>query len=141
MDFNIVGSGDKNIEAVICEYASKLSNVNYLGPVNYNEKWQVYQRNDILLHPSYMDTFPSAILEALSYGLPVITTCEIDSPISNGGEGFLFQAGNLDQIIEKLNALRANPVLYHKMSKAALQTAKKYTWDNAAKQFLKLYLQ
>ena len=79
------------------------------------------------------------ILEALSCGLPVITTYEIDSPIVDGENGLLFHAGDLIELEKILIYLTNNLNLYFQMSQKALETAQKYTWENAAKEFLKIY--
>jgi len=48
--------------------------VSYLGVVSNMEK--VYASADILLHPTLEDTFGMVVLEAMSYGLPVVLSQE-----------------------------------------------------------------
>ena len=139
--FNIIGTGNSEIKKEIQKIAQKNKNINFLGSVSYYEKWHAYLQNDLLLHPSYSDAFPSVILEALSCGLPVITTYEIDSPIKDGENGFLYHAGNLNELKKKLNFIQHNINIYYQMSKKALETAQRYTWENAAKKFLDIYFE
>lgn len=139
LNFNIVGSGNVDIEEKIKMCKKKYKNINFLGSVNYYEKWKVYLESDVFLLPSYKDTLPSVILEALSCALPVITTYEVDSPIKDGENGFLFPAGDLNELKEKIKLLQNNLNLYSQMSQGALETAKKYIWENAAKKFLEIY--
>ncbi len=64
----IIGDGSlkKYVEA------NAKGSINYLGFQNQVEKY--YKSNDILILMSDFENFPLSILEAMSYGLPVITT-------------------------------------------------------------------
>jgi UDP-glucose:(heptosyl)LPS alpha-1,3-glucosyltransferase len=64
--------------------------VRFLGAVNGVE--QVYQAADCLAHPTLEDTFAMVVLEAMSYGLPVVVSCEQ-------------YCGVAGLLIDKLNAL------------------------------------
>jgi len=139
--FNIVGSGNIYIEDEIKSYSKKYENIKFIGAVGYCQKWKTYLENDIFILPSYKDTFPSVILEALSCALPVITTYEIDSPIEDGENGFLFHAGSVCELREKLKYLINNSADYSRLSRNALRFAGKYTWENAAKKLLNIYLE
>jgi len=51
---------------------NKNKNIFYKGFINPNDKNNIYIENDILIHPSLMEAGATAILEAMSFGLPVI---------------------------------------------------------------------
>jgi glycosyltransferase involved in cell wall biosynthesis len=44
------------------------------GEIPYNEMEQIYKNCDALIFPSFLEGFPNTILEAASYGLPIIST-------------------------------------------------------------------
>ncbi len=48
--------------------------VQYVGGVYGQEKWQMLQRVDFLVQPSYTENFGLSIAEALASGTPVLTT-------------------------------------------------------------------
>ncbi len=48
--------------------------VQFVGPVFDDEKSNLYHRSDLFVLPSYSENFGLVIIEAMSYGLPVITT-------------------------------------------------------------------
>lgn len=49
-------------------------NIEYLGYVNYEDLLKMYQRMDLLVFPSYMETVGLPLLEAAFYGIPVIAS-------------------------------------------------------------------
>ena len=59
---------------------------------------RVYRAADIFLHLSRMDTYGLSVLEAMSWGLPVIATRlnAIPEMVREGETGFLISAGDLD---------------------------------------------
>ena len=56
-----------------------------------NDKWDLYARAHVLLHPTYWDGQPVTILEALAFGVPVVATRigAIPDTIATGHEGYL----------------------------------------------------
>lgn len=88
-------------------------------------------RNDVLVLPSLSEGFALVILEALSRGLPVITTTSsgAEEMIRDGQEGFLVPIRSAEAIAEKLELLNNNPELLDRMSGSALQRAHAFTWQ------------
>ncbi|MBL1167165.1 glycosyltransferase, partial [Escherichia coli] len=66
-----------------------------------------YQAADALLLPTLYDPFPNVILEAMSCGLPVITstTCGGAEFITQGKNGFVTDALDVPALIEAITAL------------------------------------
>jgi glycosyltransferase involved in cell wall biosynthesis len=113
-----------------------LPEAEYLGWIDQTELPATYSSADLLIHPSKFETFSSAILEALSCGLPVIAynTKSPKDIIRHGVNGFLVmnQAEMIQQTIDYLN----NPDLREKMRKSANETSKDYNSDKIIQRFL-----
>lgn len=48
--------------------------VRMIGPVEGEAKWRLYQKSDLFILPTYSENFGIVVAEALSMGVPVITT-------------------------------------------------------------------
>jgi len=82
---------------------------------------------DILCQPSYSDTFPLAVLEAMAGGLPVIGTSvgEVSSVIDDGRTGFVIQPGDHESLADRIKRLDDDPVLRRSMGLAGKTRVKK----------------
>lgn len=74
-----------------------------LGSVPYSKMHLAYQQADILLFPAYREGFGLCVAEAMSCGLPVISTnCSaIPELITDGRGGFLVPPGDFPAMLEK----------------------------------------
>ncbi|PHM58635.1 glycosyltransferase family 4 protein [Xenorhabdus sp. KK7.4] len=99
-----------------------------------------YQMSDTLLLPTLYDPFPNVILEAMSCGLPVITstTCGGAEFITEGKNGFVCDALDLPKLEE---AVRCIPdyILGTDMSIAAREKVINSTPENLSQQLIQLY--
>ena len=70
--------------------------VDFLGWVSGDAKRQALERADAFVLPSYNEGLPMSILEAMAFGLPVISTRVggIPEAVLNGRTGVLLQAGD-----------------------------------------------
>jgi glycosyltransferase involved in cell wall biosynthesis len=101
----------------------------------YNEAKEQFLRNaDVFVLPTYYNNecFPLVILEAMKYGLPVISTFEgaISEMIVNGENGFVGKQHDSDFVAEKLKYLIENPSELARMSAASKRRFSEfYTMD------------
>lgn len=82
----------------------------YLGWVSGAEKIDVFNIADIFVLPSYNEGLPISILEAMSYGLPILSTTVGGIPeiVENGVNGFLIEPGDKNALCEYLEELVLN---------------------------------
>lgn len=81
--------------------------VTYVGRKFGREKEEIYSSSDIFVLPTYEDCFPLVLLEAMAYGLPIVTTDEGGIPdiVANGVNGLICERKDpvsLANCIEKL---------------------------------------
>ena len=84
-------------------------NIEYLGVIRGESKRSAFRNSDVFCFPSYFhsESFPLVLIEAMSYGLPIVTTKwrGIPDMIQEGYNGFLVEINNPDQIANKLKLL------------------------------------
>ena len=96
------------------------SKVKYIGAKYGEEKNEMLRNADIFVLPTYNECFPLVLLEALQFGLPIISTYEggIKDIVENGKTGFLVNQKDAGQLAEKLEILIKNSDLRINMGKA-----------------------
>jgi len=92
--------------------------VQFLGPKYGREKLKVLTAASLLVYPSFNDTFPLVILEALSVGIPIVATNEgaITDMIEDGVNGFIVDKQNPQAIADKIEQLLLDRQLMKRMS-------------------------
>jgi glycosyltransferase involved in cell wall biosynthesis len=87
--------------------------VEFIGWVTGEEKKRVLNGADVFILPSYNEGVPISILEAMSYGKPIIATNVGGIPeiVIMNKNGLLIDPGKPDQIEKAINTLLENPEL------------------------------
>ena len=120
-DVHFAGAWSRDInESIFNKLISNFNltkNIKYHGPLYNKEKEKVFQSADIFILPTKNECFPLVLLEAMSYGLPIITTFEgaIPEIIEDGVNGLLVEQGNVEQLAEKIEFVSNNTNLRVKM--------------------------
>lgn len=119
------------------------SYIKYICPkYNIKEKVNLFNNSDILAFPTYNDCFPIVVLEAMKFGLPVVSTYEgaIPEIVINGKTGFLVPQKDSYALADKLKVLIENPKLREKMGKAGREKfLKHYTLDKWEKKMVNIF--
>ncbi|MFW6047175.1 MAG: glycosyltransferase family 4 protein, partial [Candidatus Woesearchaeota archaeon] len=79
---------------------------------------KIYQASDLFIFPSHFEGQPFSLMEAMSWGLPVVTTSVSGIPeiINDNIHGLLFEAGDSCDLLKKVQFALNNPELLKKMS-------------------------
>ncbi len=115
--FTIAGSGrsDEKIQGTIKELG--LKNVSVLGHVSGEAKKNAYLQADCYLFPSYREGMPNSILEAMAFGLPIVSRPVGSIPeIVKKENGFLSESYEPEVFADFLQQLLDNPQLQSEMS-------------------------
>ena len=115
--------------------------VEYIGWVQDDEKDHYFNSADYFILPTYHEGMPMTILEALSYGKPVISTPvgSIPEVIEHNSNGYLFPPGDKRQLQEILFEVINNPSKYACMRQEAMNAAKRFYPESIKTELEKLY--
>jgi glycosyltransferase involved in cell wall biosynthesis len=111
----------------------------WLGP---EDKEAALARSTCFILPSYAEGMPMALLEAMSWGLPVIATPVggIPQVVSSEVNGLLVPPGDIDALANALRRLLASPALRQQLGDAARQTIEAgYSLDKALARLSGIY--
>jgi starch synthase len=88
-------------------------------------------RHDVMVFPSLFEGFGLVVLEAMSQGVPVITTPNTAAPdfVSDGDDSFVVPIRDVEAIAEKLETLLLNRDRLAAMSQAAIRKAAQHSWE------------
>lgn len=103
--FIIAGNGieDDNIKAKAKELEVE-KYIDFTGWIDVEQKKELLKKSHLLILPSYNEGLPMAILEAMSYGLPIIATNVGDIPeaVIPEENGFLIKPGNIEELVNSI---------------------------------------
>jgi glycosyltransferase involved in cell wall biosynthesis len=90
------------------------------GPKYGDDKRRTFAGADIMVFPSYNDAYPLVVLEAMSHGLPVVSTLEgaIPDMVLEGETGFLVPCRDPLILAERLSLLVIDLVLRERLGQA-----------------------
>ena len=91
-------------------------------------RWH-YEWADLLIFPTICDSFGIVQVEALSAGLPVITTPNAGSVVRDGVDGFIVPIRDAEALAEKIDLLAHNAELLGWMSQNAKERSQEFSWE------------
>ncbi len=130
----IVGEGNNLIQ-------EKSEYIKFFGAIPYKILPKFYTAADILIIPSFAETFGLTSLEAMSCGLPVIASRVGGLPeiIRQGKNGYLFTPGDKGELMNSLDRLVKDNNLRISMGKFGEKISKMYTWNKTAEKLISLF--
>lgn len=108
--FYLAGDGEiENVKKVISDYALD-DYVTLVGWVDNEEKYKLLAGSDVLVLPSYNEGLPMSLLEAMSFGLSVVSTPVGGIPelVKHRENGLLVEVGNSNNLADALEELNTN---------------------------------
>lgn len=117
--------------------------VEFIGSRRQRELPAYYAAADVVVMPSYSESFGMVALEAMACGRPVVASRVggLAYLVQDGITGFHVQEGNAGELAARLTQLLTDDTLLERMGKAARQEAEDYSWDRAATSIHHLYQQ
>jgi len=136
--------GDGELEQVV-DRAKELGleqNIEIMGWVRGDQKSSLLNEAAIYVLPSYNEGLPMGILEAMSVGLPVISTTigGIPDAIDSGIDGILIEPGDIDGLVHAIERLLHDADYRQGMGNAAREkVVHKFSAEKVIPQLEKLY--
>ncbi len=118
--------------------------VEFLGALSIDEMIEEYSRCTVLVLPSYQETAPVVVAEAMAVGRAVVATrvCGLPYMIEDGVTGTLFEAGDVAELERVLAELLANPTERQTMEGEARKRAdRRYRAATVAEMTRRVYLE
>jgi glycosyltransferase involved in cell wall biosynthesis len=91
-----------------------------------------YESAQLFVSTSRFEGFPNVILEALSFGIPVISTpsCDLIREFELGGCCVMTDSSSEFEFAERLKNTEKNKILLESMSQLASEVSLSYTWES-----------
>ena len=105
--------------------------VTFIGDIPSVEVEKYYCSSHLLIVPTLFDSFGRVITEAMSYGIPVISTSSAGAAdyIKDNENGFVISPSSVQAISEKIQFFLENPDEIERMGKKNANTAHEYSWE------------
>ncbi len=99
----------------------------------------LYSTATALVFPSLEEGFGMPILEAMSYGLPVITSNCSSMPEVAGDAALFVDPGNVQEIGDAMRRVAEDPALAATLGEQGKQRAGQFSWERCARETWKVY--
>lgn len=143
--FTLAGSGsDADVQRLMHltrEYGAEEC-ISFPGWVRDVQKNALLRRAALFFLPSYAEGMPMAILEAMGYGLPVVSTTVGGIPelVQHGKNGFLLEPGDTDGFAEAIITLLKDPEKRNEMGRQGrIFVQKNYSLEKHISSLMNVY--
>lgn len=116
--------------------------VQFRGSLNLDAFLKELSQSACLVLPSYQETAPMVIQEAMACGVPVIASdiCGIPYQVADGETGFLIPPGNVESLADRLCRLLSDTLARERFGAAARQKAElEYRAEAVARRTIEVY--
>ena len=113
--------------------------ITFTGFVEEEDKPFIIRDAKIFVYPSIYEGFGIPVLEALSLGIPTITSNVSSLPEITGGAALLVDPTNVDELYLGIKRLLEDETLYQELKKKAILQARKFSWMKTAQKTIELY--
>jgi glycosyltransferase involved in cell wall biosynthesis len=127
------------VELRVVEESPRRADIDVLGYVPAEALESLYRRSAIFAFPSLDEGFGMPVLEAMSHGVPVVTSQRSALPEVAGDAALLVDPFDSEAIGEALVRLADNQDLRDDLSRRGIERARQFTWESAVEQTWQVY--
>ena len=99
----------------------------------------VYSNASLFVYPSLYEGFGLPILEAMYYGIPVLTTFSSSLPEVAGDAAVYFEGSSIEDLKGKIEMILSSNELWIKMSNDGKEREKLFSWEKTAYETVQFY--
>ncbi|MBR4419457.1 MAG: glycosyltransferase family 4 protein [Clostridia bacterium] len=137
----IVG-GEPTQEYIDLKNSLNLENVHFVEHLSKEDLKLYYKASDLCVFPTRYDIWGLIVVEALGYGLPIITTDQCVAGlelVKDGYNGYIIPANDSDALNKKMLEVLSSNWLTETTYKNVLESIKDYTIENMAKEYYEAF--
>ncbi len=109
------------------------------GQVPTRDLAALYRGATVFCYPSLLEGFGLPVLEAMSYGAPVITSSGTATEEVAGGAAVTIDPSSVDELADALDCLLGDDAARRSLSEAGLQRSRSFSWDQVAEAVCDVY--
>ena len=138
-DYKLIIAGRKGWEyKPIMDMIRKYNNVQYIGYVEAEDKPVLYGLADLFVYPSLYEGFGFPVLEAMSVGVPVITSNQSAMPEVAEDCAYLVNPNNISELSRGMKLLLIDKQIAGLLKEKGKKRAQYFSWEKAAREFLNI---
>jgi glycosyltransferase involved in cell wall biosynthesis len=99
----------------------------------------LYHGAEVFVYPSIYEGFGIPPLEAMSCGVPVITSNSSSLPEVVGDAGVMVEPEDVESLAREIERVHGDPALRDQMRERGLAQAATFTWRKSAEKALAIY--
>lgn len=142
-DYKVVilgsASDDHSYLIALCESLNISDKVIFTGYVPYEDLPYFYNSCSVFVYPSLYEGFGLPPLEAMSCGVPVITSNLSSIPEVVGESALLINPFDTEELKNAIELVLEDPSLQEKLSNEGYMHSKLFSWKKTAENTLKIY--
>lgn len=121
--------------------SKKRNRIRFLGKVSEHDKPYLIKQSRALVYPSFYEGFGLVPLEAISLGVPVVTSGVTSLPEVLGDAALLVNPYNTNDLAFAMEAVDRDEKVRTMLIERGLARAKKFSWNTAAQKLLNTFNQ
>ncbi len=135
------GDGDVDYGQRMTQKLSLTNGITFLGWIDEDKRNKLFTNSDVFTLPSYNEGLPMAIIEAMGWGLPVITTNVggIPEVVMTQINGFLICPGDTQKLSDAMKLMIEKTKMRKRLGNAARMTAERYDIKDYCEQLAGVY--
>ncbi len=136
------GGVESSLKRMVTEFGLN-ERVKFTGFIPVEDVPGLMNSVDLFVMPSEAELLSISTLEAMACGKPVLLANALALPelVMEGVNGYLFDPGEVDDLVKWINFTADHPERWHEMGLASREVAARHSLEDVIRKFESLYLQ